>query len=924
MRKTINVIILVTLSLLLIMQLESCTKKEKLKIKVESINLSEEKGELYIDNQIQLIATILPKNASPINLKWESDKTEIARVDETGEVTALSEGTAIITVKSDNTDKTDSFTLTVKKKIIKVNSIKIIRSEKLITNKDTIIEGEDIYLAVKILPKNSENKSVKWTTSDKNIVTIDQNGKIHAEKAGKSTIKVTSKDGEKTAELKLNVKAKKIEIKQIIINSSSKQILEGGELQLTATVLPENATNKAFIWSTDNREIATIDQNGKLNAIKEGIVKIKAIAVKNRIYSEYSVTVTKMLLISEIQIHSPKDKIIVGEELQLTGTVIPADANNKEFTWDVDNKKIATINKDGKLTAKAAGSVKVIAKAADKNGISAEYSILIIVPVNEIKIDKAINEIYIGNNLSLNASILPENASNKNIVWSSSDENIATVNQNGQITALKEGNVIIKAASEERNDIYKECNFTIKVKDVTEITIEKPDNVENIYIKDEISFKATVSPEDATYKKITWTISDENIATINQEGLLIAKKEGTVTITATSECGKIFCNFIVNIKKPEIPIIGISIAKDEYKLDINNTKTISKTITPRDATDRSVTWTSSHPEIASINQRGRVQAIKGGTTTITATAGGYTARCLVIVRIPLENISFQEETYELMIGESLEINPIYTPEEATNKNIDSWVSDHPEIATVDYNGSVKAIKEGEAKITATSEDGAKIAECKFIIKADHTYKPVESVSYNSENLFITIGHSKNIDARFTPSDATNQKIRYESSNTEIASVDENGNVFAHMEGKVTISATPDETKTTKKIEFIITRLKFGDWLLFKRLLDQTNIDKDHNCILSKEEIVITKDIRLRGYGINNFKGIEQFRNLEILDCSNNILIELDLSECANLKKLDCSQKRSIGKIYLHSDVYKRAQNKNKFKKNNEDKWALKK
>lgn len=922
MRKTINVIILVTLSLLLIMQLESCTKKEKLKIKVESINLSEEKGELYIDNQIQLIATILPKNASPINLKWESDKTEIARVDETGEVTALSEGTAIITVKSDNTDKTDSFTLTVKKKIIKVNSIKIIRSVKLITNKDTIIEGEDIYLSVKILPKNSENKSVKWTTSDKNIVTIDQNGKIHAEKAGKSTIKVSTEDGEKTAELKLNVKAKKIEVKQIIINSSSKQVLEGGELQLTATVLPENSTDKAFIWSTDNREIATIDQNGKLNAIKEGTVKIKAIAVKNRIYSEYSITVTKMLLVSEIQIHSPKNKIIVGEELQLTGTVIPADANNKEFTWDVDNKNIASIDKDGKLIAKTKGSVKVIAKAADKNGIIAEYNILIIVPVNEIKIDNAINEIYVGKNLSLNASILPENASNKSIVWSSSDENIATVNQNGQITAIKEGNVIIKAASEERNDIYKECNFTIKVKDVTEITIEKPANVKNIYIKDEISFKATVSPEDATYKDITWTISDDNIATISQEGILFALKKGTVTITATSECGKIFCNSIVEIKEPEVSIEGISIVKDEYKLDIRNIKTIRADIFPKNATHRTITWTSSHPEIASISQRGRVVAIKGGTTTITATAGGYTARCQVIVRIPLENISFQEETYELMVKESLEINPIYTPQDATNKNI-VWSSSSDNIATVNQHGQITAIKEGEAKITATSEDGAKIAECKFIIKADNTYKRVESVSYNTENLYITIGNSKNVDARFTPENATDKEIKYESSNTEIASVDKDGNVLALMEGKVTISATPHETRTTKEIEFIITRLEFGDWLLFKRLLNQTSIDKDNNCVFSEKEINQTDTIKLIGFGLSSLKGIEQFQNIEILDCSNNNLIELDLSKCAYLKELNCSQTKSIGKIYLHPDVYERAKNKDKFIKNDEDNWAIK-
>lgn len=922
MRKTINVIILVTLSLLLIMQLESCTKKEKLKIKVESINLSEEKGELYIDNQIQLIATILPKNASPINLKWESDKTEIARVDETGEVTALSEGTAIITVKSDNTDKTDSFTLTVKKKIIKVNSIKIIRSEKLITNKDTIIEGEDIYLSVKILPKNSENKSVKWTTSDKNIVTIDQNGKIHAEKAGKSTIKVSTEDGEKTAELKLNVKAKKIEIKQIIINSSSKQVLEGGELQLTATVLPENSTDKAFIWSTDNREIATIDQNGKLNAIKEGTVKIKAIAVKNRIYSEYSITVTKMLLVSEIQIHSPKDKIIVGEELQLTGTVIPADANNKEFTWDVDNKDIASIDKDGKLIAKAKGSVKVIAKAADKNGISAEYSILIIVPVKEIKIDNAINEIYVGKNLSLNAKILPENASNKNIVWSSSDENIATINQNGQITAIKEGNVIIKAASEERNDIYKECNFTIKVKDVTEITIEKPANLENICIKDEISFKATVSPEDATYKAITWTISDENIATISKEGVLFALKKGTVTITATSECGKIFCNSIVEIKEPEIPIQGISIFKDEYKLDINRIKRISADFYPKDATPRTVTWISSNPDIASISQEGLIRAIKGGTTTITATAGGYTARCQVIVRIPLENISFQEETYELMVEKSLEISPIYTPQDATNKNI-VWSSSDENIATVNQHGQITAIKEGEAKITATSEDGAKIAECKFIIKADNTHKRVEGVSYNSENLYITIGNSKNVDARFTPENATDQRIKYESSNTEIASVDKDGNVLALMEGKVTISATPHETGTTMPLKFIITRLEFGDWLLFKRLLDQTDIDEDKNCVFSEKEINQTDTIKLIGFGLSNLKGIEQFQNIEILDCSNNNLIELDLSKCAYLKELNCSQTKSIGKIYLHPDVYERAKNKDKFIKNDEDNWAIK-
>jgi uncharacterized protein YjdB len=1138
MERITNAFFLVIITLLLLLQFQACTKKEKLKIKVESINFIEKQGELYIDEQRQLIVNILPKGALPINLKWESNKKNVARVDMLGEITAISEGTAIITVRSDQTDKTDKFNLTVKKKIIKVNSIKIIKSKELIASEDTIIENQDAILTVKILPINSKNKTFTWSTSDKNIATIDQDGNLHAIKEGKFIIKAITEDGGKTAEYKLNVKAKRIAIREIKISSESKQVTEGKELRLTGTVIPNNADDKTFTWSVDNKEIATIDQTGKLTAIKEGIVNIKAISAKDGISSGYKITVTKKILVSEIEISSPKERICEGESIKLAAIIKPEDANNKDFTWSVNKEEIATIDQHGNLLAKAVGTVEVIAEAIDKGGISSKYNIEIYaktIAVTAVMINPIIEELYIGRKISVSATLSPSKPTNPKIFWYTSDIKTAVFDEEGKLNGLKAGKVKIKSVTED-GEKYDEYEIEVKVKLVTDINISttpkenineifvnevllfstsiKPtdatyneviwtiENIEpasspqdaiaiidqeghltakgkgtinvvatskdankvskyevqikdklvskiiistnpigtkEIFVKDVLSFSALIEPNYATNKEITWTIKNVNptggeidiIATIDDEGNLTAKRKGTVKVIATNSYSKVFGEYEIEIKnvavekvvinipdlvnpiyiedeinltatispenatnkevswiitnknpapgdqeliaiinngiltakkagtiiitaksandiisneceitieEPGIRVTGVSIVKnydkgkDAYEINPSKSKNIIATIYPENSTNKKIIWTSSDKNIATVNEWGNVSAIKDGSVTITATISGYSATCKITVITPVESINFSEATYKITEGESKKIDPIFTPTNATNKEINLWYSDNEDIASVNKDGLVTAHKAGTTIISATiyGEEEDYTAEFNLTVSADDVFKPVICVGYNIENTFITIDNHRNLGAAFSPVDATNQKIIYISNNHDIATVDENGDINAIKEGKVIISATPDATRKKVDIEFIITKFEFSDWLLFKRLLNQTEVDENKDSILSSEELDKTNELKLKCFGIKSFKELEIFNNLEILDCSNNELTSLDLSKCSKLTQLDCRQEAtedskatSIGTIYLHPDVYDLVKDNVNFKKNAEDTWAKK-
>ncbi len=222
----------------------------------------------------------------------------------------------------------------------------------------------------------------------------------------------------------------------------------------------------------------------------------------------------------------------------------------------------------------------------------------------------------------------------------------------------------------------------------------------------------------ATGNDITWSASDlPDGLTLNESTGTISgtpTKEGTFnfTVTATNSAGNASKEYTLNIKPAKVSVTGVKLDQTELDLVVGGTEILIATVEPNTATDKTVTWESSNPDVATVDQNGNVKAVASGTATITVKTvdGSHTDTCAVTVTQPVTGVTLDKGTLSLFTGESETLNATVAPGDATNKNV-TWSSDKPEVATVDANGKITAKGEGEATITVRTADGSYTATC---------------------------------------------------------------------------------------------------------------------------------------------------------------------------------------------------------------------
>ena len=243
----------------------SCTEDETVK-KVESVSINKSNLTLTVGDSFTLKAVVKPSDADNKNISWKSSNAGVASVNTDGNVTAISVGSATITVTTDDGAKSATCEVTVKEKTYNVEGVTL--DQETIT----LTEGETAMLTATITPENATNKAVIWSTSDETIATVSE-GTITAISAGTATITVTTEDGEKTASCEVTVNEKIYNVEGVTLDQETITLTEGETATLTATITPENATNKAVIWSTSDETVATVSE-GTITAISAGTATI--------------------------------------------------------------------------------------------------------------------------------------------------------------------------------------------------------------------------------------------------------------------------------------------------------------------------------------------------------------------------------------------------------------------------------------------------------------------------------------------------------------------------------------------------------------------------------------------------------------------------------------------------------------------------
>ena len=342
-------------------------------------------------------------------------------------------------------------------------------------------------------------------------------------------------------------------------------------------------------------------------------------------------------------------------------------------------------------------------------------------------------DLELNETVQLSVEVLPANASSKKVEWKSSDSAIASVDQNGLVTAHKAGTVTITATSTLTTS--KSATVTIKVNgeqvpdvDVTKVEVAGDASMEKGQTQ---TLTVTITPTNATDKSVTWKSSDDTIATVDATGLVTAVKAGKVTITATSVSNEtISAKLDIEIVNEKIAVTRIEVVGEAEMLH-GESQTLTINIIPLDATDKTVSWASSDETILSVSADGKVTGLKVGSATITATSTSNPSITKTFDIKVNENDNYVDVTgvdisgpSDMTVGDTETIAVTVTPTNATNKNV-TFASSDDTVVSVDENGKLTALKAGTATITVKSVEKPEILKTLEIIVKAKPSDPVQ-------------------------------------------------------------------------------------------------------------------------------------------------------------------------------------------------------
>ena len=481
-----------------------------------------------------LTATIAPQNATNKNVFWDSEDMSIAIVDGDGEVTGIKEGVCTVTVTTEDGNYKANCKVTV------TSSHEVVHVLSIALDKDKIdlTEDESATLKATVKPSNADNKKVIWTSSDESVATVDQNGNVTAVGEGVAIITATTEDGGKTATCEVTVYAR-IPVTGVSIDVDSLGLTNGSTSQRFAIVEPFYATNQDVIWSSDNEKVVTVDEEGNVKAVSEGTAHITVTTVDGGYTDTCVVTVVKkedVIPVKGVTLNKIALDLSVYESYDLIATIYPSNATNKGVTWKSSNTSVVEV-RNGNVKAMAPGTAVVTVTTEDGNHSASCVVIVTYVPMLWLALDHAIINLDAGSTQTLKATVTPSTATYQKLTWKSSNTAVATVDQKGKVTAIAEGTAIVTVTAEDLIHSASCIVYVTKGHDISVTGVTLNHLVISIKAGEDFPLTATISPDNATNKNVTWSSSDTSVAKVDKNGLVHGVAAGVAIVTVTTEDG---------------------------------------------------------------------------------------------------------------------------------------------------------------------------------------------------------------------------------------------------------------------------------------------------------------------------------------------------------------------------------------------------
>ena len=737
---------------------------------------------MSLSETVQLEATVLDGNGQPVAgpvVTWESSDEAVATVSTQGLVTAVNNGAVRITATSGSASAGIDVTV-----MQSAGSIVIEPMEATLMSL-----GASVQLSVTVLDGNGQPVSgtvVTWQSSDDAVATVSAQGLVTAVRNG--TVRITARSGTASAGIDVSVMQS---AGSIMIAPEEATLMSIGEtVQLTATVLDGNGqpvVGAVVDWQSSDEAVATVSAQGLVTAVTNGVARITATSGS----ASSGVDVTVMQSAGSIVIEPMEATLMsLGETVQLESTVL--DGNGQPVAgavviWQSSDEAVATVSTDGLVTAVMNGTARIMATSGTA---TAGIDVTVMQSAGSIVIEpEEATLMAIGETVQLTATVLDGNGQSVAgavVMWQSGDDAVARVSAQGLVTAVANGVAHVTATSGSATS-----GIDVTVMQSAGSIVIAPEMATLMSLGETVQLTATVldgNGQPVAGAVVTWQSNDDAVATVSAQGLVTAVANGTARIMATS--GTATAGIDVTVMQSA----GSIVIEPEEATLMAIGETVQLTATVLDGNGQPVagavvTWQSSDESVATVSAQGLVTAVRNGVTRIWATSGSaMTSISLKIIQTAGSIVIEPLEATLISLGETVQLSAkvLDGNGQPVEGAVVDWQSSDEAVATVSAQGLVTAVKNGVARITATSGSASSGVDVTVMQSAGSiVIAPMEAT-------LMSIGATVQLEA--TVLDGNGQPVEgavvtWHSSEESVATVSAQGLVMAVRNGVTRIWAT---------------------------------------------------------------------------------------------------------------------------------------
>jgi len=584
----------------------------------------------------------------------------------------------------------------------------------------------------------------------------------------------------------INPNGYKVKLKVIdglSLDRTSVTIALGAELQLTES---HSTTGGIFKWESSDSNYVSVTQNGLIKGIKvtddnKDIRVSVTQTLPNGNIKRATCMVKVVNTVTDIKLNYKEVDVEVDKTITILATFNP-NVSNAPIRWLSSNEDVVTMsvsndNKSVVLTGKKAGSTIITAVNKD-NFVTASCRVTVLAPIKTISLDNTTINVKLNREVvKLKASYTPTDATSKELVWTSSNKSVATVDSDGLVKLVSAGTTVITVHPKYNPYlVMAQCVVNV-IQSATGLNLTTSEVTVEVGDTKEIGY--TLTPVNAT-TTITWKSMDTTVATVDSSGKVKGVNAGRTYIIATTESGLVSTCSVIVTK------VATGITLDVYHLTlaVGDTYQVIANPNPANSSEKTFSWTSKDSSIATVNSSGKVTGVKAGETIILVkTKQGKVEYLYVTVYDNVKSMKLNYSKKTIVKGKKFTLKPIFTPSKPTNSKV-KWKSADTKIATVSSKGVVTGVRGGTTVITGVSVDGGHIATC--VVKVT---QPVTSITLNKSSYSLGVGKTVTLKATVKSNYSTKQKIKWTSSNVRVAKVSSKGVVTGVKLGTVTIKAS---------------------------------------------------------------------------------------------------------------------------------------